>query len=61
MKRIIITASLIIGLSLILTVITNSEINRDNNLSELYSGTLVDMMSPDIAPTYSLKDVYVQK
>ena len=61
MKRIIITASLIIGLSLILTLITNSEINRDNNLSELYSGTLVDMMSPDIAPTYSFKDVYVQK
>ena len=60
MKRIIITASLIIGLSLVLTVNTNTEINRDNNLSRLYSGTLVDMVSPNIAPTYSLNDKYAR-
>jgi len=60
MKRIIITASLIIGLSLILAVKTNTEINRDNNLSKLYSGTLVDMVSPIIAPTYSLNDKFAR-
>jgi len=52
-KRIIITASLIIVLSLILAVKTNTEMNRDNNVSRLYSGTLLDMMSPDIAPVYN--------
>ena len=61
MKRIIITASLIIGLSLILAVNTNTEINSDNEISRLYSGTLVDMVSPNIAPTYSLNDKYVKK
>ena len=61
MKRIIITTSLIIGLSLTLTLNTKTEIKSDNNLSRLYSGTLVDMVSPNIAPTYSLNDIYVQK
>jgi len=60
MKRILITASLIIGLSLILAVNTNTKMNSDNNLSRLYSGTLVDMVSPNIAPTYSLNDIYVK-
>ena len=58
MKRIIVTACLIIGLSVLLSVKTNKEMNRDNNLSRLYSGPLVDMMSPDIAPVYSMNEKY---
>ena len=60
MKRIIVTACLIIGLSLILSVKTSKEMNRGNNISKLYSGTLVDMISPEIAPTYSGKDIYAK-
>lgn len=58
MKRIIVTACLIIGLSVLLSVKTNKEMNRDSNVSRLYSGTLVDMVSPNIAPTYSLNNKY---
>ena len=60
MKRIIITAFLIFGLSIYLSVKTNNEIYKQDNISKLYSGTLVDMLSPDIAPTYSLNDIYVK-
>lgn len=58
MKRIIITACLIFGLSILLSVKTNNEISREDNISKLYSGTLVDMLSPDIAPVYSMNDSY---
>ena len=61
MKRIFITATLIISLSTILLFKTNEEINGNNNVSHLYSGTLVDMVSPKIAPTYSLSDMYTMK
>jgi len=60
MKRIIVTACLIISLSLILSARTSKEINSDNDVSRLYSGTLVDMVSSNIAPTYSLNNKYAR-
>lgn len=61
MKRIILTAGLIFGLSMIFLLKTDREIKNDNDVSRLYSGTLIDMVSPDIAPTYSLNGKYAKK
>ena len=52
MKRMFIFAFLIIVFSLFLSVRTYREMNTGGKIEKAYSGTLPDMMNPDIAVVY---------
>ena len=52
MKTMFAIAFLIIIFSLFLSVKTHREMNRMGNYSRIYSGTLIDMISPDVSIVY---------